>query len=345
MKRIFLPLSVFLLTTGVVWYAAVGPRQSASVLSPIAHVVERPLDKYTIDNLTKRQGIASQIVLDEAVATASAYTAYLFHYTSDGPTLSLSESGLRGAGKKVTGLAHIHNGSGPFPVIVQLRGYVEKEKYQPGTGTRRSAEVFASHGFISFAPDFLGYGGSDDPSEDVLEERFQTYVAILDLVASLPSFPMVDPDRIGIWAHSNGGQIALTVLEITRGLYPTTLWAPVTRAFPYSILFYTDEAEDKGKALRKKLSDFEKTYDVDRYTMVNYLDRIAAPLQLHQGDSDEAVPVKWNDEFVADLRKKNITIGYFLYPGTDHNLHPVWNTVIARDLDFFTHQFTAAGRR
>lgn len=325
MKYMVLGIVLCLLGGGAVVYALVGPRQSASVLSPITQVIDRPLDKYTIDSLSQRGGIASDIVLDEAVATTSAHTEYLFHFMSEG--------------KKVTGLAHIPTGASlqdKKPVIIQYRGYVDRSIFAPGVGTKRSAEVFAQHGFISLAPDFLGYGGSDNPGEDVFEERFQTYVVALDLLASVGSLPMADPLRVGIWAHSNGGQIALTVLAITRGTYPTVLWAPVTRAFPYSILYYTDEAEDKGKALRKKLAEFERNYDVDLYTVVNFTDRITAPLQMHQGTNDEAVPYRWNDEFVATLKSNSITIGYFLYPGADHNLQPSWNTVIARDIDFFT---------
>lgn len=328
MKRVLLFVLFGIVLVVVSFYALFGPRQSVSVLSPITQVVERPLDKYTIDNLSMRQGVASEIVLDVPVATTSAFTVYTFHYVSDG--------------KVVSGLAHIPSTAinrRKAPVIVQVRGYVDHGAYTPGMGTKRSAEVFASHGFISLAPDLLGYGTSDPPSDDVFEERFQSYVAVLDLLASLSSLESVDTTRIGIWAHSNGGQIALTVLEITGKPYPTTLWAPVTRAFPYSILYYTDEAEDKGKALRKKLADFERDYDVDRYTMVNFLDRIVAPLQLHQGSADDAVPVLWSEEFVAALKKKNITIGYFLYPGADHNLQPVWNTVITRDIEFFTRHF------
>lgn len=313
-----------LLITGFTSYALWGPRQSVSVLSPVTQVVERPLDKYTIEALSRRQGRAGTITLDEAVATASGFTAWTFHYASDG--------------KKVTGLAHIPAGiseTEKAPVIVQFRGYVERGAYSPGIGTKKSAEVFARNGYISLAPDFLGYGGSDNPENDVFEERFQTYLAAVDLLASVRSISLADASRIGIWAHSNGGQVALTVLEITQRKYPTVLWAPVTRPFPYSILYYTDEAEDKGKALRKKLADFERDYDSDLYAMTNYLDRISAPLQVHQGTADDAVPVRWNDEFVADLKKRNITIGYFLYPGADHNLQPSWNTVIARDIEFF----------
>lgn len=329
MKRItVIGVAVLVVSIGV-WYAFFGSRQNPSVLSPITQVIERPLDKYTIDNLSRRKGVASQIIFDTAIATTSAYTEYLFSYRSDG--------------KKVTGVAHLPTRPEPaegFPVIVQFRGYVPKEQYQPGVGTKRSAQGFARNGFLSLAPDFLGYGGSDKPSDDVFEERFQTYTAALDLLSSVSSLPQADAGRVGIWGHSNGGQIALTVLEITQGTYPTTLWAPVTKPFPYSILYYTDEADDRGKALRRKLADFEKNYDVDLYAMTNFVDRIAAPLQLHQGTADDAVPLKWNEEFVAALREKNKTIGYFVYPGADHNLQPVWNTVISRDIEFFRKHFS-----
>ncbi len=324
MKQAVLWLTLGFLVGGGAVYAVFGPRQSASVLSPITLGIDRPLDKYTIDNLTIRKGQPSQIVLDEPIATESAFTVRPFHFFSDG--------------KKVTGLAHIPiDAEDPQkkPVIIQIRGYVEHSMYASGIGTKRSAEVFARNGYISLAPDFLGYGGSDNPSSDVFEERFQTYVVVLDLLSSIPTLAIADSDKVGMWAHSNGGQIALTVLEITKRPLPTTLWAPVTRAFPYSILYYTDEAEDKGKALRKKLADFEKNYDVGLYTLVNYTDRIAAPMQLHQGTADDAIPVYWSDEFVNDLRTKEKEIEYFTYPGADHNLQPAWGTVIARDLEFF----------
>lgn len=307
-----------------IWYGLFGSHSSSRVLSPIVQVADRSLDRYSIDQLTLRQGIASQIVFDEAIATTSAYTAYIFHFMSEG--------------KKVTGLAHLpadRKVYQKFPVIVQVRGYVDRDVYTPGIGTKRSAEVLSSHGYISFAPDFLGYGGSDNPSSNVFEERFQTYVVLLDLLASIRSIPLADASRIGIWAHSNGGQIALTVLEITRGVYPTVLWAPVTRAFPYSILYYTDEAEDKGKALRKKLAEFERVYDVDAFTFVNYIDRIMAPLAIHQGGADDAVPEHWNSEFVAQLKKHSINVNYFVYPGADHNMQPGWNTAIERSIDFY----------
>jgi uncharacterized protein len=293
-------------------------------ISPIAHIFEKPLEKYSIDRLALRVPSYGPIVLGETLATTSAYTVSRFHFTS--------------SGKRVTGLAHIPADASETqkkPVIVQLRGYVERSIFASGVGTRRSAEVFAANGFISLAPDFLGYGESDMPSTDVFEERFQTYTVTLDLLAAVATLTGADASAVGIWAHSNGGHIALTVLEATGAYYPTTLWAPVTKPFPYSILYYTDESPDYGKALRKKLAAFEAEYDVDNYTLVNFLDRIRAPLQLHQGTADAAVPAGWNEAFVAVLEEKDIDIEYFVYPGSDHNLSPAWNTVVTRDIKFF----------
>jgi uncharacterized protein len=305
-----------------------------SIISPLGISIQKPLEKYTIENLSHRTYAPVQIVFDAVTATTSSYTISNFHYFSDG--------------LKVTGVAHLPAQSGlpngksnKFPVIVQFRGYVDPKEYFSGEGTQRSAEVFAQNGFISLAPDFLGYGGSASPSSDVFEERFQTYTTALNLLASVGSVPEADAGRVGIWGHSNGGQIALTVLEILGKSYPTVLWAPVSKPFPYSILYYTDEAEDHGKLLRRLLAQFEKDYDVDGYSLTNYLNRITGFIQIHQGTADEAVPQKWSDLLVALLKENEkdlpaqAGVTYFVYPGADHNMAGSWNTVVSRDVQFF----------
>jgi len=219
-----------------------------------------------------------------------------------------------------------------------IRGYVDQEIYTSGVGTDSAAKYFSQNNFITIAPDFLGYGGSDPESENVFETRFQTYTTILSLLQSIkePSFAQVlgdkwDQKNIFIWAHSNGGHIALTTLIITGADYPTTLWAPVTKPFPYNVLYYTDEAEDRGKLIRKELARFEDVYDTDKFSFTNYLGDIKAPIQLHQGTTDDAVPVEWSRKFVADKPD----IKYFEYPNTDHNLKPNWNLAVSRGLIFF----------
>jgi dipeptidyl aminopeptidase/acylaminoacyl peptidase len=305
--------------------------------SPIAQIKPRPLDKYTIENLSRAEIKPVKIEVGEILKEEDNFTSYLFSFTFD-PTLTGKEA------KKVTGLINIPKGSEPFPLIIMLRGYVDQKIYQTGDGSRRAGEYFAANGFITVAPDFLGYGGSDPEAANIFESRFQTYTTALVLLKSLTSnqnanLP-INRNAVFLWGHSNGGQIALTTLEVTQASYPTVLWAPVSKPFPYSILYYTDESSDRGKLIRRELAEFETTYDPDLYAIDLYFDRLKAPLQLHQGTLDDAVPREWSDALSKALKALEIDVAYFIYPGADHNLNPAWETVVERNLAFFRENLT-----
>ncbi len=284
--------------------------------------VPRPLDAYTIDALSKRT-YSAEIVFEEAVREEESYTVRPFWFISDG--------------KKATGLAHVPKGEiEKYPVIIQLRGYIDRTIFESGMGTAHSAEVYAANGFISLAPDFLGYGGSDASGGDIFEDRFSTYVVAMNLLAAVPSVPQADTN-VFLWGHSNGGHIGLTVLEMCTDFCPkaATFWAPVTKPFPYSILYYTDEADDGGKYLRKELSKFEILYDTDKYSLTQYLDRIDTPMLIHQGSMDDAILQTWTDGFVSQLRELDKDVTYYVYPGADHDMNGSWDTVVEKDMEFF----------
>lgn len=296
------------------------------LLSPLVNfsekkAKEKPFDKYSFENLSKREFVPSQITVEKTIKETRGFTSYLFSYQSDG--------------KKVTGQLNIPAGAGPFPTILMLRGYIDPQLYKTGDGTKNAAAFFAKNGFITIAPDFLGYGGSDPVLGDVLEARFQTYPTALSLLASLKSIKEVDTQNLFIWGHSNGGHLSLAALEITGRPIPTTLWAPVSKYFPISVLFYTDDSEDKGKMLRRVISDFEENYDPNHYSIDTYFDRINAPIQLHQGAMDDLVPKRWSDQLAAALKKQNKDVTYYVYPKADHNMVPNWNIAVQRDLEFF----------
>ena len=320
---------ILLLAGGLVIGFYISPKTTPE--SPISQIKPRPLDKYTIENLAKTDVPEAQIEIGEPLVKEEKFTSSLFSMSFD-PSLSGKEK------KKVTGLINVPTAPGLFPLVVMFRGYVDQKLYQTGDGTRRAAEFFAQNGLMTIAPDFLGYGGSDAEAGSIFESRFQTYTTALVLLNSLNSIPHWDGTNVVIWGHSNGGQIALTVLEITGRAMPTTLWAPVSKPFPYSILYYTDESDDRGKLIRRELAAFEETYDPDRYAIDLYYERVKAPLTVHQGTNDDAVPKQWSDELTKKLEEAEIDFDYFVYPGADHNLNPSWNTVIARDLAFFNKQ-------
>jgi len=280
----------------------------------------KPLEKYTIENLIKTEVKTVKIEINDNI----------FSFNFD-PTLQNMVE------KKVTGLINIPEKDGPFPIVVLLRGYVDQSIYTTGTGTKRVGEYFSENGYITLAPDFLGYGSSDIESSNIFEARFQTYTTVLTLLKSInkENFPQWDNRNIFIWGHSNGGQIALTVLEITGEKYPTVLWAPVTENFPYSVLFYTNESEDRGKFIRKELSKFESEYDVDKFSLTNYLDRINAPIEYHYGTNDDAIPLEWRDRFVNQMKSLNKDFKNYNHPSADHNMNPLWGDVIDKTLNFY----------
>lgn len=299
----------------------------------ISQVLPRPLDKYTIENLAKAKVPAGKIEVGKILSDNPTFISYEFSHYFD-PTLTGKPL------KKVSGVINIPKGNGPFPLIVMIRGYVDKDKYSIGEGTQPAAQFFASNGFITVAPDFLGYADSDKETNDTFEARFQTYTTVMSVMASLDSVSNWDKKNIFIWAHSNGGQIALTLLEITGKPIPTVLWAPVSKPFPYSILYYTDESQDLGKALRLALAQFEQTYDADLYSIHKYYDRIKSPIELDQGTADTEVPVSWSDELAKTLKGENLEVTYNTYPGSDHNMLPLWNSAVANDLDFYNLHLT-----
>lgn len=341
-KLLFLIIVVALTVAGVLYVFR--NTLSSTIITPIAKertIFEKPFAKYSYERLRKTNFEAGNISLGKIVKEGEGFNSWIFYFSDT----------FDGKKKKVSGLINIPTKEGTYPVLLMFRGFVEKEIYTTGEGTRRTAEEFARNGFITLSPDFLGYGESEMPSEKSIEERFQTYTTALSLLASVPTLNEVladdneitqkaDLSKLGIWAHSNGGQIALSALAITGKPIPLVLWAPVSKPFPYNILYFTDEFDDEGKALRKVVASFEKDYDVYKYSVTKYLSFIKAPIQLHQGTADEAVPKRWSDQFDELLTKKEIYHEYFVYPGENHNFTVgSWPTAVSRSINFYNEQF------
>lgn len=328
--------AVVSLIVGFVAISQLSLSGSISIATPMPTPIPTPLARYEIENLKSATISEGEIEILETISEEDTFTSYLFKYSFD-PAIDTGKI------KQVTGQINIPNGEGEYPLILMARGYVDQSIYETGIGTRPSAAYYAENGFVTVAPDFLGYGGSSSESGDIFETRFQTYTTFLSLIKTLnPEFAAKTKNTIKwngkdifIWAHSNGGQIALTALAVTGQTTPTVLWAPVTKPFPYSILYYTDESVDNGKFIRKELSKFEQVYDVDKFSFTNYIESINAPIQFHQGGADDAIPTSWSISFVSKLRALEKEVEYFYYPNSDHNMRPDWDTVVARDVDFF----------
>lgn len=294
---------------------------------------EKPLEKYAFENLAKAKIPKGKIKIKDKLEEKEKFDSYLFEFEFN-PNLDNKTL------KKTTGLINLPKGKSTYPLVIMIRGYVDPKSYQTGTGSKKLSFFLSDNGFVTIAPDFLGYAGSDKEAENIFESRFQTYTTILSLIKSANDIEKWNKKNIFIWGHSNGGQIALSVLEILQEKIPTVLWAPVSKPFPYSILYYTDDSEDHGKFIRKELSKFEETYDVDKYSLTNYLEKINAPILLVQGTKDDAVPEKWSKELYKKLQSLDKNVKYIVYERADHNLRPSWNEAARETLIFFLKNLT-----
>jgi len=325
-----------LLAIGIVLILAMGfiftiPDRRYEIISPLVptSLKPKPLEKLNFENLRKREYPGGEIKLEKVIKEEPSYTSWLFSFQSDG--------------KRVTGMANLPATRSPkgevWPVIIMLRGYADEEIYFTGLGTRKAADFFAENGFLTLAPDFLGFGESDWASEDILEARFCRPVEVLNLLASIKTLPQADSEKVAIWAHSNGGQIALSVLEIIQKPIPTVLWAPVTQGFPQSVLQYMGDppagGDDQGKKVKAAIEEFLRLYDPELFSIDNYFADIQSPLQVHQGTADEYIKTEWTDGFVNTMESLGKKATYFKYPGNDHNFKQSWDLVVARDLQFF----------
>lgn len=300
-----------------------------NVEKTISQIVKpAPLLKYTIENLSKVSFPENKIEVGDLVSETDDFSTYKY-------SMQFSPD-LSGKLKTVSGVLNIPKGEGLFPVIVMFRGFASQETYVMGTGTQPSAKVFAKNGYITIAPDFLGYGESDKEATDIFESRFQTWVTAAVTLKSVSTVKQWDGKNIFIWGHSNGGQIALTTLEITGADYPTALWAPVSMKFPASILYYIEDADDGGKYLITETANFLTTYDAEKFSLVNYLANIKANIQLNQGTADTAVPYWQSDTLNTKLKEATVSATYIKYVGADHNMRPKWDEAVQNSLLFFS---------
>ena len=307
------------------------PSQIEGLIKKSVNVTpENIFEKYEIEKLNENLKRAHFSIADK-LPPEEKFLPYVFKFT-----FSPAKDGEY---KTTSGLLNLPSDYevNKYPIVILIRGYVDQNIYKTGMGSYNFGTFLANNGFITIAPDFLGYANSDSESSNIFESRFQSYITILSLLKSIEEgqIDSWDGKNIFIWGHSNGGQIAITALEASQKAYPTVLWAPVTKPFPYSVLYYTDESPDGGKLIRSELSKFETMNDSDKFSLDKYLDRIQAKIQLHQGTADDAVPVAWSDTFSKKLKKIEKEVDYHKYPGSDHDMRPSWNTVAERSLEFF----------
>jgi dienelactone hydrolase len=302
------------------------------------------LAKYNFENLRKRRNKSSKIEkIGKVLVVEAAREEFVRRGDLEGKSFDFESQAIsfESEGKKISGMMNIPNGNWnkQYPTIIMIRGFADAEGYFIGSGSWKAADELARNGFVTVSLDFLGFGLSEGESRDILEARFEKPMSVLDLIGAVKELDIVDEDKIGIWAHSNGGQIAISVLEVTGEDYPTALWAPMTNPFPKSVLETIDDQSESGLEVKNKIEDFEENYDSKLYAIDNFYNWIEAPILIHQGDEDYWCKVEWQEDLVKELKSLGKKVELNIQKGNDHNLKQSWDEVIKMDIDFYRDNF------
>ncbi|MDR2210076.1 MAG: alpha/beta hydrolase [Spirochaetaceae bacterium] len=314
----------------------------AGLAVPVGAQVQGRIGDFSLRNLGAYSYKASPITIQSLAFKNSLQYAYTVGFSSMGLRISARMSIPAIAPETIKGM------------VIMLRGHQNRGNYYTGKGTENPARGYLQRGYAVIAPDFPGYGDSSPtPAPEELHQFYSTINAV-ELYKSLenpdfnfaPAIPREDRidlpgsfEKLVLWGHSNGGQVAIHFLEIIQKPVPTVLWAPVSLAFPDSFAHYRGRTGGAGLLRRD--------YPPADFSLFNYLHRIApgTPILLEQGDKDRAVPKAWNDAFAKAVERENqrreqaglgrIELRYEVYRNANHNLNPYWNSVLPLDVQFW----------
>src|SRR6266545_3046366 len=101
---------------------------------------------YYIESLRAREPVAGRIEIGELMASGDGYTKHHVTWTS--------------GGQPMTGTISLPTGAGPHPVVIVNHGHIPPERYWIGQDSGIFGDPMAAHGFITIAPNYVGYNGS-----------------------------------------------------------------------------------------------------------------------------------------------------------------------------------------
>jgi dipeptidyl aminopeptidase/acylaminoacyl peptidase len=311
MKRFFLALT--LLLTSCALRATPVPTPMPTVVLPTATVVTptpaptptlAPYEQYTIDYLGKRTYGGGKIEIVKRLAESKDFTTYTFRYPSDGLT--------------IYGFMNVPKGEGPFPVIISVHGYVPAGQPDSFNPVMDFADFFADNQFIVIHPTMRDQPPSDS-GDNLL--RVGMTIDVMNLIAlvktksDLPAeLANADPDRMGLWGMSLGGEIALRVLTLSPDIVATVLYSPLS-----------GNEERNSRQLYEILQDeqFKKDAEVpielfNRISPMYYYHQIKSAVQINHGTRDTTAPISWAVETCDFLTSAGVTVQCNYYEKAGH---------------------------
>jgi dipeptidyl aminopeptidase/acylaminoacyl peptidase len=281
------------------------------------------MDEFTIPGLRARDYPGGTITVRSVLTYTDVFTRYYIDYPSDDYV--------------ITGIMQVPQGQGPFPVVILNHGYIAPGNYWSGADTWRAAEYLSAHGYLTLAPDFRGWGQSDNAPN-----FFWTGQVIdsLNAISALESVPAADTNRIGMWGHSMGGGATTDAITVDSRIDAAVIYAP-TRADKMASRRYrrTPPVDDDYFDWTWDRAYFDARRDSNFLTKaspINYMHLVEMPVQVHIGSADTMCPPQWSEEIRDALQDAGKDVEYFSYTGAGHAFHgDDWRLFMERVTEFF----------
>lgn len=279
-----------------------------------------------------------ELVFEETLSPGSNYSRYIVSYPSEG--------------LKIHAYMTVPEGEPPgtgWPVIIFNHGYIPPEVYRSTERYVAYVDSFARHGYIVFRSDYRGHGFSEGLPTGGYSTPAYT-VDVLNGMYAVMRYDLADPDRVGMWGHSMGGQITLRAMVVVDDIKAGVIWGGVVSSYPDIFTYWWDphreqlRAEGIPQAFRSSWRDDL----MDQYgtpgenpafwasvSPNTYLADLSGPIQLHHGTDDETVPFVLSELLEAEMQAAGLYVDLWRWEGDDHNISTYFNEAMTRSIQFF----------
>jgi dipeptidyl aminopeptidase/acylaminoacyl peptidase len=242
----------------------------------------------------------------------------------------------------------IPNGPKPatgWPVIIFNHGFIAPSAYRTTERYVAYFDYFARAGYIVMKSDYRGH----DKSEGVASGGYGTpdyTVDVLNELTSVKRYEDADPNRIGMWGHSMGGQVTIRSMVVDpKDIKAAVVWAGVVASYSEMLATWhvnPNTAPTSGQQ-RGWRNDLMRDYGTpqenpkfwDSISPNSYLAEGVAPLQLHHDLLDHEVPYSMSVSVEQEMKEAGQTVELYSYPGDDHDIANSFNIAMPRSLAWF----------
>src|ERR1700738_1589135 len=304
-----------------------------ATLPALPRAAQETLPPLAIDAMRQRDYPGSDLVIERTLSPGSNYQQYVASYQSDG--------------LKIFALLTVPNGAKPasgWPGIVFNHGYIPPTVYRTTERYIAYVDAFARNGDIVFKPDYRWFGSSQGQPVSAYYAPDDT-VDVLNAVTTMQRYPNADPNRIGMWGHSMGGNITRRALVIEPRIKVAVIWAGVNATYKDLMENWHPTGGEPvtpsfgGGHRQGYLAQFgtpeQNPGFWDSISPMAYLADITAPIQLHHGTGDTEVPLQFSQTLANDLQAAGKPVELYTYAGADHNISQGFTLAMARSVAYF----------